>query len=32
MAFQVVAMCTDRFLYIEMAQLDKEKKENNIEP
>ena len=32
MAFRVMAMCTDRFLYTEMAQLYKEKRENDIKP
>ena len=32
MAFQVMAMYADRFLYTEMAQLYKEKKENDIKP
>ena len=32
MVFQIVATCTDRFLYTVMAQLDKEKRENNIKP
>ena len=32
MAFQVMAMYANRFLYTEMAQLYKEKKENDIKP